>query len=110
MPVDVREVQTYIERHHARLAGPDDVAETFRVPLETLRKAFRREAGMPPADYLRRVRVRQAKRLLAETELRAGEVCRAVGWKREDSGERTFREATGQTMGAYRRTVRVGGK
>ena len=107
MSVNVHEVRTYIEQHYADVAGPDEIAGAFGVPLETLRRAFRQRVGLPPAQYLRRVRVLRAKRLLAETDLRAGEVCRAVGWVREDSGERTFREATGQTMQNYRRSVRA---
>lgn len=106
MPANVQQVRAYIEQHFARIAGPDEIAEAFGVPVETLRKAFRQEAGVPLASYLRQVRVRQAKRLLRETDLRAGEVCYAVGWTREDSGERAFREAMGQTMQGYRRALR----
>ena len=106
MSLPAESIRAYIEEHFARIDGPDEIAEVFGVPLETLRRAFRREVGMPPGDYLRRVRVRRAQQLLAETGLRAAEVCYAVGWKREDTGERTFRHETGQTMQGYRRSVR----
>jgi transcriptional regulator GlxA family with amidase domain len=98
----VRRAKEVIEDSYADLDGPEDIAAAVGLPLETLRKAFRRETGMAPREYLERVRVAEAKRLLAETDLRAYEVGLAVGWDREDSASRAFHRAAGTTMREYR--------
>ncbi len=85
--------------------GPEGIAEAFGVPVGTLQRVFRQEAGVALIDHLRRVRVKQAKRLLAKTNLRIAEVCRAVGWARADSGARAFKREVGCSMRAYRRRV-----
>ena len=90
----------------AEIAGPEDLADALGLPVETLRRAFRREVGVPPGEYLTQRRVDEARRLLAETDLRAFEVGQAVGWGREDTAARAFRRATGTTMQAYRRSAR----
>ncbi len=107
-PVAVRRAREVIETSYAALGGPEDIAAAVGLPLETLRKAFRRETGVAPWEYLDRVRVAEAKRLLAETNLRAYEVGLAVGWDREDSASRSFRRVAGTTMREYRQRVRSG--
>lgn len=107
MPICVQEVQMYIESHLDQIKTPDEIATAFGVPLDTLRKVFRREAGIPLMDFLRQQRVERAKRLLGETNLGAAEVGRAVGWTREDTAAHVFRRLTGETMQAYRRRVRI---
>ena len=106
MPVPVQQVVAYIEAHLDQIEGVEDMASAFGVPLETLRKAFRREMGLPLGAYLTQRRVERAKQLLAETDLRAYEVGLEVGWKREDTAARVFRRETGETMQVYRQRAR----
>lgn len=109
MNVSMQQILAHIEAHLVRIEGAEDVAAALGVPLETLRKVFRREVGVPLADYVTQRRVERAKRRLAETDLRASEVGRAVGWHREDTAAHVFRRETGETMQAYRRRVRESG-
>lgn len=106
---DVRRAIDLIDSRYAEIDGPDDVADGVGVPLETLRKSFRRVLGVPPRVYLEQRRVTEAQRLLAETDLLAYEVGLAVGWDREDTASRAFHRATGVTMKEYRRTARATG-
>lgn len=110
MPVPVREVVAYMEARLDQIQAPEEIAAAFGVPLDTLRKVFRREVGVPPMDFLTQRRVERAKRLLAETDLGAAEVGRAVGWTREDTAAHVFRRETGETMQAYRRRVQNAAK
>jgi transcriptional regulator GlxA family with amidase domain len=41
---------------------------------------FRRALGVPPAHYLRKLRIRQAKELLLCTSLSVGEISQRVGY------------------------------
>ncbi|GAB5534806.1 MAG: hypothetical protein Rubg2KO_10550 [Rubricoccaceae bacterium] len=106
----VPSAQSLIDDHFRTLGGVEEVADSLEVPLETLRRAFRREVGIPPSEYLAARRVTEAKRLLATTEMRAFEVGQAVGWSREDTAARAFRREAGMTMQDYRRAARTEGR
>jgi two-component system, response regulator YesN len=106
MPPSMDKILTYVDRHVAAIQSLADVANAFRVSEETLRKAFRKAASVPFAQYLREKRVEQARWLLAETHLYVYEVCRHVGWP-EDTGREIFQRETGHTMGQYRKMARA---
>lgn len=48
-------------------------------------------------EYLRDIRIAESKRLLAETDLRIGQVAEAVGYERYKNFSRVFKEAVGVT-------------
>ena len=103
MTVDTTPIKQYIEGHIGEIHGREDVAKAFGLPLDPLRKAFREAEGQALADFITEARVEEAKRLLRKTNLTSKEICYAVGFARVDSGERAFKEATGQAMQAYRK-------
>ncbi len=107
MTPDARAVSAYVEAHLAEIHAGADVAAALGVPLPTLRRAFQRETGEPLGQYLTRLRVERAKRLLRETDLRCFEVGQRVGWHREDTAARAFRREVGMTMETYRQRARA---
>ena len=102
MTVDTTQIKQYIEANLARIQSREDVASTFGISVERLRKAFHQAEGVTPTEFIAEARVEAAKRLLRKTDVQSKEVCYAVGFARVDSGERAFKEATGLTMQAYR--------
>ena len=97
-----------IDREFRTLDGPEEVASRLGVTIDVLRKAFHADLGEPPRNRIEARRVAEAKRLLAETHLRANEVAWAVGWRRDDSASRAFRRATRMTMSEYRAACQDG--
>ena len=67
---------------------------------------FAREVGMPPAAYLRRLRIERAQTLLRETEAPVSEIAAQVGLGDSASLARAFRSAFGHTPTQYRRRKR----
>lgn len=100
--MDTNQVKEYIERNAGKLCGVVPLANDLRIPAETLRKQFRRREGIPISRFIRRIKVENAKRLLAETDKYCFEICFEVGFSREDGGSRTFKRVTGMTMQEYR--------
>jgi AraC-like DNA-binding protein len=72
--------------------------------LTSFRRHWLARVGMPPARWLRGVRMREACRLLAETRLPIGEIARRVGFDDELYFSRRFHADRGMTATAYRRT------
>jgi AraC-like DNA-binding protein len=63
---------------------------------------FAREVGMPPASYVRRLRLERAQTLLRTTALSATEIARQSGFNDPAQLSRAFRTAFRMTPSAYR--------
>ena len=95
-------VMRYIEDHlgdpsldNSRLARELGVSEVY------FRRLFAQATGASPRQYLLRLRMEKAKRLLCETPLTVGEIASRVGFGSVYHFCRTFRERTGQTPTEY---------
>ncbi len=107
-PDDVARAKRHIEEHLADVESPREVASALDVSYETLRKRFRRAAGVPIGRYIRQARIDRARKLLITTDDPVHVVCRRVGFASDSSGIRAFKRATGLTMAQYRRGYQDG--
>ena len=88
--------------------GPDrnphvaDVARALGVSRRLLDLRFREATGETVLDFMRREKLAQAKRLLAETDMPVGAVCEACGFRSVNHLKRIFRAETGFSMRAWR--------
>ncbi len=98
----VEHAKKIISQEYRFIKGVDEVAQEINVPFETLRKAFVRKENITLSQYLRIVRIEQAKLMLSKTRKTCYEVCCEVGFGREDVGARTFKRETGMTMNQFR--------
>jgi AraC-like DNA-binding protein len=92
----------------SRLDRPVRLAEVARhvgVTEEHLARLFRQEAGVTVGEYLRRLRVEQARNYLTTTERNLGEIARQVGFSSLTVFTRNFRRETGLTPTEFRRQV-----
>ena len=98
----LRDLQAWIADHpDADLSVP---ALALRVAMSTrnFARTFRREVGVTPADYVERVRVEAAQRLLESTGRSVDDVARACGFGTVETMHRTFRRRLGVSPGQYR--------
>jgi len=75
----------------------------------SFRRHWKRLVGVAPHQYLTRLRVRHACRLLVETRSSVAEVARSCGFGDPLYFSRVFHQVTGVTATAYRRTHRLPG-
>ena len=68
-----------------------------------LTRAFRRELGIGPGEYQRRVRLEHAQRLVADTELPLSEVALVCGFCDQSHFSRAFKAIYGDTPSHLRR-------
>ncbi|SRR5579871_335590 len=66
-------------------------------------RMFKAYTGVPPHQYLMRIRVEEAKRLLRDSTRSVTDVCYEVGFRNLSHFIATFRARTGVTPGRYRR-------
>jgi AraC family transcriptional regulator len=94
---------------HARRAEPFDlqsIADAGGVHPVHLIRSFRRYLGVTPADYVRRLRVEQACRMLVQSRMPLIEIALEVGFADQSHFTRTFRRVMGVTPAVYRAAAR----
>jgi len=107
-PHDPR-VDRVLEALEADLARPVDfrqLAAEHAMSYSALRKRVRRATGLPPAQYLARLRCEAACRRLLETELSIAEIGREVGVEDPFTFSRLFKRVVGLAPKAYRQQTR----
>ena len=100
-------VQAAIDYLLSHLHDPptlDGLAKLLGTNEKRLSRAFRKNIGKTPFEYLRERRLELAKRLLVETSLAINAVGDETGFTSAANFATAFREHFGQTPSEYRRT------
>ncbi len=92
----------WMREHCAEHISLEDAANQVFVSQWHLSKLINRETGMGFLDLLSRMRVEQAKKLLADPARRIGDVAFETGFSDVAHFSKTFKKITGQTPGEYR--------
>ena len=86
----------------------DALSREVEVEPTRLVRGFRRHLRTTPADYLRQVRVNEARRLLSDTERPIADIALETGFTDQSHLTRVFRRSLGETPAAFRRRFRHG--
>lgn len=68
--------------------------------------SFKQYTGESFVNYLKEIRIREAKRLLAETDLKVQEISMMVGYENEKHFMKTFRSQCGVSATEYRKNMK----
>ena len=98
----------YIHEHYARDFDIDELASQVAVSPSYLFRLFRKKMQVTPMHYRSLVRVDKAKLLLADQRLTVDDVAERVGYDDAKYFARVFRDFTGTTPSAYRRSRLAG--
>jgi transcriptional regulator GlxA family with amidase domain len=99
----VREAEDWIRRHCNGAVRFEALARELGMSTRNFIRRFKAATGLAPVDYLQRLRVRAAQRLLEEQHVTVQEVGRAVGYDDAAFFRALFRRHTGVTPTLYRR-------
>jgi AraC-like DNA-binding protein len=89
--------------------SPAKLAAAVNLSPSRLHQLFKEETGVPPARYLRRLRMRRARKLLETTNLSVKQVMAGVGLTDESHFVRDFKKNSGLTPARYRERFHNGG-
>jgi AraC-like DNA-binding protein len=98
----VKKAMGYLHEHYARPLARHDLAQAAGVSENYLSQIFHRELGLSPRSYLSRVRVHQAKELLANTDESITVIASRVGFEDPAYFSRVFHKVVGASPHAYR--------
>ncbi len=83
----------------------EGIAAVTDVAPATVSRAFRRHVGMSIGDYLRSLRVEEARRLIVSTERTLADIAAETGFSDQSHLTRSFRRVLGIAPSTYRQTA-----
>ena len=104
----VQEVEAYVQAAFREDLALKTLADKFNVNSIYLGRLFREETGEYFSDYLNRLRLEEAKRLLRETSLKAAEIAQRTGFRDPNYFYRKFKQSVGLSPTEYRDLIRSG--
>lgn len=101
----IKTVLTYIKENYYNKIYISDLAAQVNLNEQYFCRLFKKAIGHSPIEYLNEYRIRQAKRLLEETDLQVMEVCLECGFNNLGNFLQEFRKHTGTTPLQYRKQM-----
>jgi two-component system, response regulator YesN len=98
----------YMREHYMDEIDISSFAASMGFTPAYLTKIFSKYKGNTPLKYLTVLRIREAQRLLADTNLPIREVGVKVGYPDQFHFSKTFRKITGRNPSAYRKEIHEG--
>ncbi|WP_165069967.1 AraC family transcriptional regulator [Paludisphaera rhizosphaerae] len=93
----IARVLRYIHSDYANPVGVDDLARKAGMSVAAFHHYFKLVTASSPLQYLKRIRLDQARRLMAHDGLNAGQAARAVGYESASQFSREFKRLFGAT-------------
>ncbi len=101
-------IQSSISKSFKKKIDFDQIAVKNGMSPSTFRRYWIKHVKLPPARYLMQLRIREATRLLVETEMPVGEIAENLNFGDPLYFSRVFRKKAGMTATDYRRTYQKG--
>jgi transcriptional regulator GlxA family with amidase domain len=105
----IHRAEEWIHRHCREEFRFEALARELGMSPRNFIRRFKAATGLAPVDYLQRLRVRAAQRLLEEAHAGVAEVGRSVGYEDAAFFRSLFKRHTGLAPDAYRRRFRQAG-
>lgn len=101
----MREAVKYIEEHYAQDLNMAVVSNHISMNYSLFSYSFKQYTGSNFVGYLKDIRMREAKNLLADTDMRIIEISRTVGYDNEKHFMKLFKSTYGVSPSEYRKNM-----
>ena len=99
----IRSALTYVDEHYAEKISLDGVAEHVFMNRSYFCQLFKKEVGLTFGDYVEHIRIENAKRLLATTNLPILTIAEQTGFNNQAYFTKVFKKATDISPLRYRK-------
>lgn len=101
----IEQAKAYIQRYYMKDISISEIAENFGLTANYLSTVFHRKAGMKFIDYLTKVRIDAAKKLLIQNlSASVQDIALMVGYNSARHFSTLFQKETGETPSSYRKS------
>lgn len=98
----------YINDHYAKDLNMAVVSNYISMNYSLFSYVFKQFTGMNFVNYLKEIRMKEAKRLLEETDKKIAEISNCVGYENEKHFMKMFKSTTGVSPTEFRKNAQVG--
>jgi transcriptional regulator GlxA family with amidase domain len=98
----VQRIQEWLEGHYMTAINLDALASDHGMSGRNFIRRFKQASGETPLNYLHKLRIEAARRLLERSDLRMDAVAEQVGYKTEAHFRQLFKRHTQMTPASYR--------
>lgn len=102
----IEQAVEYIEQNYEKDLNMAVVSNYISMNYSLFSYSFKQYTGSNFVNYLKDIRMREAKRLLRETDMRIIEISQAVGYDNEKYFMKLFKSACGVSPSEYRNNMR----
>ncbi|MGI6031677.1 MAG: helix-turn-helix transcriptional regulator [Eubacteriales bacterium] len=99
----IQSILQYLEQNIEEKLLLDDLAGFLGYNKSYLCKTFKRECGLTIREYYNVIRIREAQKLLHETEMSVTEVGEKLGFESDQHFNRLFKNLVGVSPGVYKK-------
>lgn len=99
----MEQIRDVLVQHPDRRYSTRQLAKTYHINNDTLKRCFKKVYGMPVAAYAKVCRMQRAQQLLCQTDADLAHIARQVGCRSQGKFTRAFRKHTGLLPEEYRR-------
>ncbi|MBP1964963.1 response regulator transcription factor [Paenibacillus aceris] len=103
----IRKVCDFLQAHYQEEHSVSDITQRFHISVSQFSLLFKKYKGQSFINYLNSLRIRQAKHMLVDGELKVYEVAEQVGFQSLPHFNRVFKQLTGQSPNEYRKWLNV---
>lgn len=107
-PVEIWKARKFICENSDEELSLTKVAKSVNISANYLSEKFKEVTGVNFVDYVARARVKKARDLLRNTNLRIGEIAFAVGFQSLSQFNRVFKKLTRQSPTQFRAADKKG--
>lgn len=102
----IRKALEYIEQNYNSDLNMAVVSNYISMNYSLFSLLFKQYTGTKFVDYLKEIRIKEAKRLLVDTDLKIAGISQAVGYDNEKNFMKVFKAACGVSPTEYRKNMR----
>ena len=102
----IHTAKQYIDEHYSENISLTFLSELVYMSISQFTRTFKKEFNISFLNYLNKVRIKQACRLLLSTQTPSNTICGMVGYTSYSYFSKKFKQYTGQTIAEYRRTYK----
>ncbi len=106
----IEQALEYINKHYQEDINMAMVSNDVSMNYSVFSLTFKEYTGQNFVNYLKEVRLKEAKRLLDETDKKIIEISLTVGYENEKHFMKTFKSIYGVTPSEYRKNIQLGRK
>jgi AraC-like DNA-binding protein/ligand-binding sensor protein len=107
--LSLRRAECFIRENYTRKVRLKEVADVSGLSAPYFSTVFKEEMGENLSDYLNRLRVDRAAKLLLDTDLSLSEIAGSCGFEDQSWFSKIFKSYTGSSPGKYRDNNRIPG-